>query len=369
MSIKQSLDKAREQEKLVSQRAVQIAELKRLLASELSQRRYMDTIAKHVPILKIPKLPLKILSPDKPNIEWNLCLSDLHTGQRTESIETGGLFEQSTELVKIQFDALWKRLRYLHALASNSVNIVKLNIFQLGDLVDGDGMRASQARGIDDLVTAQTMNTVDLLVDLVNKCLTLGIPVIDIDNVGGNHDRTSVKASYGGLGELGYHDTYAWLIAEIERRMFKQAIDQKRLRVNNHNTFFGGKIVAGHKVVFEHGASFKTSSGSYGGIGWYPIQAAAKNYQTMLDGADIVVMGHFHQAACLPLGKGWQILNGALPPSTPFVQSTFKRVNLPCQVLFSLHDEQGLTDFQPIYLPHPEAAKPGAFWENLKTKC
>jgi len=357
------LDKLAEEQKAAALRAAQINELKQLLSAKSSQDRYIHTINKYAPLLKVPELPDKYRgAKNKPNHSWVLVLSDLHIGQKTAADATGHLFEQSTDISRKQMQHLWKTIRLLHSIATKSINVTDLWILQLGDLVEGDGMRTSQVTGIDELVTKQTIDVVDILVEFIQNCETI-FPVVNVRNTGGNHDRTSQKASYAGLGELGYHDTYAWLIAEFERRIFKESIEAGRLTLRNSNSFFDGDIIAGQRVAYEHGASFKTSTGSYGGIGWYPIQNAGMKYQAMLDGVDILVMGHHHTAACLPLGRGWQVLNGALPPSTPFVQSGFKRVTIPSQVLFEVHEDFGLVNYRPIYLDLGNTAKPGDFWK------
>jgi hypothetical protein len=74
-------------------------------------------------------------------------------------------------------------------------------------------------------------------------------------------------------------------------------------------------------------------------------------------------MGHFLTPALLPMGaRGWQVLNGSLPPSTPFVQSRYKRVTRPTQVLLDLHPDVGLVSWRPIYLDH---GPQGAYWERV----
>lgn len=362
------LDRLAEEQKQQATRAAQIQELKQLLASKASQDRYIHTIEKFTPLLKIPDLDTRFNgSKSKPTHKWVLVLSDLHIGQKTTSDSTGELFTQSTEISRKQMLKLYDTLRLLHSIAVKSINIDELWILQLGDLVEGDGMRNSQATGIDNLVTKQTIDVVDILAEFIQNCQTR-FPKIHIRNVGGNHDRTSQKASNGGLGELGYHDTYAWLIAEFERRLFKNAIDEKIMTLRNSNSFFDGDIIGNQRVVYEHGASFRTGTGSYGGIGWYPIQAAGMKYQQMLNGADIVCMGHFHTGAMLPLGSGWQVLNGSLTPSTTYVQSSFKKVAVPRQVLFEIHEDHGLVNFRPIYLDVGNIAKPEEFWNSRKEK-
>lgn len=341
------------------------AEARKLWQAYDAAEAYRQTIADYAPLLTVPKLERVPVLADPPRHTWVLVLSDLHVGQKTKSEHTGGLFEQTLDRTREQIRNLFQTLELLHAIARKSIHLERLVVLMLGDLVEGDGMRPRQAREIDGLVTKQTIDVVDLLSWFLQQAMSL-FPVVEVHNVGGNHDRVSQKAGTAGLGELGYHDTYAWLAGEVLKRMFKPAIDAERMEFTNWEGFFGGSIIAEKRFVFEHGASFRTSTGSYGGIGYYPIANAARRYREMLDGADFVVMGHFHQANCLSMGRGWQVLNGALPPSTSWVQSTFKTVGMPSQNLLDLHPKYGLVGFRPIYLPHDGLAKPGAFWDRLK---
>jgi len=343
------------------------AEIKRRQSAIAAREAYMQTIAAHAPMMaSVPTLERvgRRTSKSKPVHTWGLMISDMHMGQKTEAESTGQLFTQSSELCLQQIKTLTNKIERLHWFASKYKHIERLWLPVLGDIVEGDGMRASQHTKIDALVTRQTVEAAKQLASLIEVALHL-FPEVEVDMVGGNHDRTSQKAGDGGLGELGYEDTYAWLMGAFLEWHFDKAIKSGRLKFTNWSSFFGGHVVYGRKFVFEHGCSFKTSSGSYGGIGWYPIQNAAGKYAQMLDGADFVLFGHFHRAAVLPFGRGRQLLNGAFPPSTAWVQSSFKTVVMPEQMMFEMHPEHGFCGYQPISLPHEGLAEPGAFWERV----
>ena len=66
----------------------------------------------------------------------------------------------------------------------------------------------------------------------------------------------------------------------------------------------------------------------------------------------------------LPDGRGWLVVNGALPATTQFEQSSFKSVHRPQQTLLTVHVEHGLTNWQPIYLDVPGTALPGDIWDD-----
>jgi predicted phosphodiesterase len=353
-------------ERVRAQLNVERSELKRLTRAYDAAETYRKTIKDAVDAIETPALETPpMVSYDAPTHTWVLVLSDIHVGQKTTIESTGMMFEQNLERVREQFVTLQDAFDRLWAIDSRAKRIPRLHILLLGDLVEGDGMRPEQAIQIDLLVTKQTVEVASLLNGFITYALTR-FEEVDVDNVGGNHDRTSQKPGLAGLGQLGFHDTYAWLAGEFIRAAHARAILQKRLKLTNWESSFGYKLIAGQRAIFEHGASFKTSTGSYGGVPYYPITNAADKYRQMLDGADLVVFGHHHIPAVLPMGRGWQVLNGSFTPSTNYVQTSFKRVGIPTQMLLDLHPKYGMVQAKAIYLPHDGIVKPGEIWENLR---
>jgi len=351
-----------EREREDANRRQDVSELRRLVTAERHRQDVLRVIEQHIPLI-VPPVLQKFKAPARANAPahtWGLVISDWQLGQLTSFQASGGLFEQTTEVTRAQVRALWKLVAYLHEIYSPALRIEELVIFSLGDLVEGDSMRVSQAAMIDSPVTRQAVDVFDLEAELIANALAI-FPKVRVLHVGGNHDRTSAKGGNAGLGELGYTDTYSWLIAAMLQRMFAKAIDGGRLEIVNHESFFGTAIVANQRCVYEHGASFRSSTGSYGGVSYYSIASAAAGYVRMLEGADMVLMGHHHKAMVLPMGRGWQVMNGCLPPSSQFVQSNFKGLVRPSQTLLDLHPEHGLVGWKPLYLDTPGAAASG-FW-------
>jgi predicted phosphodiesterase len=348
-----------------AQRKAQIARLEHLLTAEQKKREYKDIIREHVPLLVMPKLLTVKAHGEKPRHTWVLVLSDWHVGQSTTFDSTNHVFEQSAEITQHQIRKLWDTLGHLHDLHTRTRQIDDLTILILGDIVDGDGMRKSQTRKIHDVVTKQTMQAVDYLAELLLSCLSR-FRRVSVKVVGGNHDRISEKPGDAGLGELDYCDTFAYLIGAILERQFGQAISDGRLDLVNHESFFGTAMIAGKRVVYEHGSSIRGGSGSYGGLPWYPIVNAANKYAAMLGGLDIFVIGHWHVPSVLPLAGGWShlVMNGALPPSTSFVQSRLKVVGRPTQMLLDIHEEHGLVGHHYLYLEHDTLVRPSHFWDQ-----
>lgn len=350
-------------------RRTQIKELKDLLKGEQIRADILKTLADHVPLLTPPTLVETPGPADRPEYTWVLVLSDLQHGQLTSFNASGGTFEQSSAVSREQFRLLWVKFQAQLAAASVSKRITRVVLLIVGDMHEGDSMRVSQAMKVDSPVTVQCIEVNDLETELIMN-LAAVVPMVEVHVVGGNHDRTSTKPGTAGLGELSMLDTFAWLGGEILARRLSHLISDGRVELVNNESWFGAAIIAGRKVVYEHGASFRSSTGSYGGVSFYSIANAAAGYARMLDGADLVVFGHFHQPMILPMkgGWGWQVVNGAFPPSTEFVQSNFKGVGRPSQWLLELHEDHGMTMAQPIYLDTEHMVQPGDFWRNVAAK-
>lgn len=359
-----ALEARLEQAKEDAIRRAEIRRLERLVTAENHRRQALGIIRDLAPVLSPPSyVPPQPRPVEAPRHTWGLVISDWQLGQLTPFGATGQVFHQTTEVTKHQVHDLWERVEQQLEIESHGKVIEELVIFDLGDIIEGDQMRPSQAWQIDSNVTRQAVDATDLEAWLIRQALGR-FPKVRVLKVGGNHDRTSQKPGNAGLGELGYTDTYSWLIGEFLKRLFETSIAEGRLEFENFESFFGTAMVAGHRCVFEHGASFRASTGSYGGISYYSIANAAKGYMEMLGGADLILMGHHHCPMVLPMarGWGWQVMNGALPPSSQFAQSNFKSVGRPCQVLIDLHHEVGLTGWKPLYLDQKDQVRPGSYW-------
>jgi hypothetical protein len=346
-----------------------IRQLTQMQRTEAKRQEYISMIRECLqPFEPTPLLPLfdgvaRDPATHKPIHRWVLDLSDWHLGQRTPIQSTGGIYEQTTEIVRWQVQQLISAARSIFDVEVKGQTIEEILVVFNGDLHENDSMRPGQAAKIDLLVTQQVVEVFDLASYVLRELLTFpGVKRIEVHNVGGNHDRTSPKRGDAGLGELDYVDTYAWLIGEFLSRAFEA---EPRLTVKNWATYYGYTEFAGRKIIFEHGSSFKGGAGSYGGIPWYPIVNSARMLTDMLGGGDLVLFGHVHQPAILPIRQdSWVVINGALPATSTYLQSTYKALRTPTQWLLDLHEEHGVTDFRPLYARPASLERPGAIWKR-----
>lgn len=336
-------------------------ELKSLARYEVKRQRYMDYIADIIKPFEMSE-PQPFPAHQKgSSVDWAIEISDWHVGQLTPIEHTGGMYEQTSDITRQQVDSLLHAVSLIYHEAEGK-KVKRIWVPTLGDLMENDHMRPSQLRQTDLPVTKQVLYTYDLLTYFLRSLLGIpGLEEIIVDNIGGNHDRTTAKPGNAGLGEADYVDTFAFLLGGFLERAFEF---EPRITVVNWETFFGTREFGGLKHVFEHGASFRTSGGSYGGIPWYPIHNAARQYESMLGGVDIVWLGHYHVPYNIPLGQGgWVIGNGALPATSHYAQSRYKALRRPQQWLVEFHRTVGATKFEPLYADIGLPA-PGEVWQK-----
>lgn len=337
-------------------------ELTQLQRTEVKRRQYIAAIEKGLSSYE-PTPFIQLHKDDKRTAEtgWILQFSDWHVGQLTPIETTGGIYEQTTEITKGQVAHILDVIKEIWDVQSKGQRISKLLVTLLGDIVEGDSMRASQARKIDMLVVQQVIEAFDLVCGALHTLVALpDIEEIEVDVVGGNHDRTSPKPGLAGLGELDYVDTYSWLIGAMLERAFAK---EPRVKIKNWDTFYGYTKFMDHRIVFEHGSSQKLSSGSYGGVPWYPIINGAQKLMDSLGGADLALLGHIHRPGIVSVGQeGWLAVNGSLPATTQYVQSTMKAIRMPTQNLLTIDAELGMINWHPLYAPPPSLRKPGTIW-------
>lgn len=361
------MEKRVEDERARLRRQQETKTLLQLQRTEAKRQEYIEALREMVPAFEATRYtdPAKLSAKNIADIAWGIDLSDWQVGQHTPVQSTGGIYEQTTEIAARQLDKVWEAVAQIYnvEVRSGSKRLRDLWLNFIGDLIDGDCLRPAQAAQIDRVVTRQVLEVCDLAALFIRRCLTLpGIEHIIIDMVGGNHDRTSQKAGNAGLGELDFVDTYAFLIGHWLKTAFR---DEPRVRIKVWETFFGRRVFGGLRHAFEHGASFKGGSGAYGGVPWYPIVNASNNYTKMLGPVDIVHMGHWHQPAILPYGQGgWVIMNGALPVSSQFIQSSFKGLRAPLQWMTEYNvKHKWVNNFYPLYADVGQFVAAGMVWD------
>ena len=303
--------------------------------------------------------PLKGLIQDKSGRAWIGHASDWHIGQLTLSEETGGMYHHDIEVAAAQLEQQ-NRIE-MEIMRDSGRTVGDYLLILNGDLLEGDDMRASQHREIEMLASEQAVRVFQLICQQIDMHLSLVSGSVIVSMVGGNHDRLSKKPGNAGLGELGYKATYAWMVGEFVKAAY---VSNPRVRIVNWGTWYGHLMFNGLRVAHSHGADIKWTTGGHSGIPWNAIHVAAQRYSRMLGGYDLLFLGHGHIPAILPMEPNATVfLNGSLPGTTSWVQSSFKVVREPIQQLVEVN-RHGFVAYHPLKLEVGQTEPASSIWDQ-----
>ena len=345
-SVNQNVEAARQR----AYRLSEIDHLKKLTERKAVINEWRDALRDAALTIEPPKLIPALREIKKFDDEVAvLVIGDVHVGQHTPARLSAG-YTQTIEVTREQFTRLGEKLLQAWEIQSKSILWKELRIIDLGDDVEGSGMRASQHRFADPLVTQQTAAYGRMLADLILTALQV-FPKVIVERIPGNHGRTTERAGIAGLSDLDPSDSFDALAGLFTIEILRDAIAQKRVEIINHEGFWGVSEILGKRIIFEHGASLRTSGGSWAGIPFYGIHRAASNYRDLEGEYSMLFLGHYHKAYMLPVGFGAHAIgNGCFPPSSPFVAGALHGAIRPTQMLLSVHKDVGMTMAKYLYL-------------------
>lgn len=261
--------------------------------------------------------------------ELVLLYSDGHKGALVDGKALGGLGGYDAAIWHERHD----RLREAVAEAQRTFRVGRLNIFNLGDNVEGQNMRPSQAYHIDTYITDQVAEAGQ------RKALDAAFystifDRVDEFGVGGNHARV------GNKGDAPYAANWDRLVYWIADRL---TADYKNVTWHLPRAWF--QVVQRGKTIFVlvHGDDIK----SWLGIPYYGLQRARMRYQQALHiPFDYVCVGHFHQ----PYRDDYVLANGSMLGATEYAAKELVSVNLPSQKLLLLNRETGVSWVNDVVL-------------------
>lgn len=245
-------------------------------------------IVNRIPQIEMNEIELFPITtnPEKENI--NLIISDLHVGQK--------LFNETEEAAMTYFNKAFKLLKdnIIKTLSHLRYDWQELNLFLLGDLVEGEGIYPNQA-----YETFQIMRQLKIaeqgLLDIILGIKSLFDIKVNIICVRGNHGRIKAFAS-----EEGNWDTILFELLERSLQNFDDIIF--------HRTDFWMKDFVdqwNNKYLVTHGDAIKGGTPSYNSI-----KDAVQSWHVGFDGFDAFLCGHFHHSTSQTFGRIEVLTNG-----------------------------------------------------------
>ena len=279
----------------------------------------------------------------------NLIISDMHIGKLNKVY-----YPPLQKEIETYNDDIRKRMlqRYLDSiveiisLQKNAYNYEKLNLFLLGDLIEGDGyVFEGQEFKITKIAGEQIWDAVRDFAFLINELCKL-FPKIEVFCLVGNHSMATAnrKADLPVENYLEYH------VYKTLELMFKTAkIDKVKITVPT-SRYYSTKVY-NHMFFMTHGDE------TGGGAKTTRIKKAKDVYINLPEEKyDVYMMGHFHSLEKEPIGdKGVLLTNGAWIPFDDYARKLYGMYTEPKQWFFGTNKTRPMTwsfelDFKGIEL-------------------
>jgi len=279
----------------------------------------------------------------------NLIISDMHIGKANKVY-----YPPLQKEIETYNDDIRKRMlqRYLDSvveivsLQKSTYYYEKLNIFLLGDLIEGDGyVFEGQEFKITKIAGEQIWDAVRDFAYLINEMCKL-FPKIEIFCLVGNHSMATSnrKADLPVENYLEYH------IYKTLDLMFKTAKNDKVTVTIPTSRYYSTKVYD-HMFFMTHGDE------TGGGAKSTRIRKAKDTYINLPEEKyDVYMMGHFHSLEKEPIGdKGVLLTNGAWIPFDDYARKLYGIYTEPKQWFFGTNKKRPMTwafelDFKGVEL-------------------
>ena len=273
--------------------------------------------------------------------EMFLIISDSQIGSLVNPKETGGLGSYSTQEFLNRLEFFKEKLARIFDIERTAIPYKRINVFFLGDIIEGSTIFRGQLRSIDQNTVQQVMTSVDALTGLISW-LSTEFPEVGCYCVVGNHGRIGMKGELSPMDNLDYL-VYKWM----EERL----ANHKNVQVNVAETWWMAVERMRTRFVLVHGDDIR----SWMNIPFYGAERSEGRMQKLLKILfNYYIIGHHHTSAEF----GNVIMNGNWVGGSEFSLKVIQAGGLPSQKLFSVHRAFGITWSRDVLLVDPRTIKP-----------
>jgi predicted phosphodiesterase len=256
-----------------------------------------------------------------------LHLSDLQIGKETATYDI--------EVFERRMDELFDTTVDLLKLHRKSRPVDELFIAMNGDLVEGEEIFPAQAWETQLPVLRQAVIGAEILAADVAR-ISSNYKRIRVCVTSGNHGRMSKTANSKSSWDLALGEIFKHMVSEI-----------KNVSVEICQDWYHVTKVNGVLVMQTHGHTVRSGGDT-------PCTAIVKRISrwrdSITEGFDVLLMGHFHNYAELEWNGAKFFLNGSPESSNDYAQSYMGMASNPMQTVLFLHPEKKVTARYPIYL-------------------
>lgn len=263
------------------------------------------------------------------NEEVCLMLSDFHLGYEYSLEETGGICEYSYEIFKKRLNTLKKNMTEKLSLHLTRYNKKVLNIFILGDIVNGTPVGGAWEAAYTNMpIKDQVIKGFDNISSFIHYFSTM-FDFINVYCIRGNHGRTEkvkIEKDYCNWDNICY---------EFINLRFK---DVDNITVNYVDSFFQSVDIYGYKFLLLHGDKISGST-SLSKLEDAQLKISAMKREFF----DYILSGHFHvmQESSTVLGKA--LVNGSFMGGDIFSVQSLQQSRRPEQKLFGVNKKEGIS--------------------------
>lgn len=266
-----------------------------------------------------------------------LLFSDLHAAEVIRSPEVDGFNEYNFEVFCCRLKKLQESIVDIVTIQrKGGITIDKLNVFSLGDLVSGDIHQELKVTNEMPIITA-ALQTALVVAQFLIK-LSMVFKEIEFTGVIGNHDRKGPEKEFKEK-----YDSIGWLIYQTIAILTSEYPD---IRYKIPFSPFTIHQVYDWKYLLVHGDG-KTQYA--GGLPYSGIARMSTDFQSIYrdrGGFDLMVAGHYHDAAQIPNS----ILNGAFVGGSEYSIGNVRRLSRPLQKFFGVSKNYLHTFMYDVFL-------------------
>lgn len=314
------------------------------LKKRYNNERFIEEIKSSLSVIKpLKPYTYKTLETEHEPQDLVLLFSDTQIGEKVQKKETG-YADYNIDIFKERLENLYISILNITERHRKDCPIDTLNVFMLGDMVEGRQIYRGQSARITTDVVEQMFEGQEAIANFL-RSLAPRYKKINVPTVPGNHGR---------IGRKDEELTYANWDYVMYRNMAQILSNVKNIEFNTDQTWWKIVDVQGWKFHLEHG----DNTPKYLRMPWYGIQRndgeTLMMMQALNKSYDYYVTGHFHEAFEWDRPRGERIGNGSFCSGNQFAMSKLKVTTRPTQKLFGVHKEVGITFRYNIRLDLPK---------------
>jgi hypothetical protein len=279
----------------------------------------------------------------KPEREAVLLLSDWQLGELVHEVETGGTNAYSWTIAEKRVQRLVDSVVGTLENQMRAYHIPRLVIALLGDMVEGHDVYSGQPWALEKDAAMQAIDGADLLASMLTAIVEPFLPqklTVDIYAVPGNHGKPGGRKA----GQTPVTFSFDLLLYELlKRQLTNWPLREFAVEPAGRLLF----MAADQICLMTHGNEVR-------GWGGFPFYGLDKTHARMTMELETLftfwLLGHWHQSATLPAGRGMRVVNGTMVGANQLTQAAVMTTSAPSQTLLFMSRDLGLAEVAYLVL-------------------